>query len=161
MYPTTSSIRLYDLYNQKSHGTVWTIQSSNFVCFGEMNRLWYLGHTTSVWSHLSCVRFVSARPTHKSILKPLWDIWFLGLPGPILVPRSNPGSLLYQTKNEIFFFWNCFIEKNWNKYFSIFKASKRGKKKTKRSLKEIFIPLRITGNQSINQERRSTIQQLA
>jgi len=84
--------QLYSLYSQLPHGTEQTIQSTLFCLFGQMNRPQYLENTTSIWSYSSFVGFVSMRPMHTSILKPLWVVCVLGLPRPILVLRSNSGS---------------------------------------------------------------------
>jgi hypothetical protein len=72
--------------------TIWMIQSSKFCMFGKMNKSQYLSHMVSVWARSSCVGFVSMRPMHMYVLNRLCELWVLGLPGPILVLRSNSRS---------------------------------------------------------------------
>jgi hypothetical protein len=65
-----------------------TLTMLTFYLFGKTNKMWYLSHTMFVWAHSSCIRFISTRPMHTYVLNPFWALWFLVLPGPILVPRS-------------------------------------------------------------------------
>jgi hypothetical protein len=65
-----------------------------FCLFGQINKPRYLEHMMFIWSHSSCVGFITLRHTHTPILKRFWALWFLGLSEPHLAPGSNFGSHL-------------------------------------------------------------------
>lgn len=93
-YVATSVVRSYDLYSQLPCGTVRTIQTTFFCMFGKMNKTQYQDHKTYVWASSSYIRFVSTRPADMSVLKTLWELWFLGLSKPHQAPASKYGSHL-------------------------------------------------------------------
>ena len=48
-----------------------------FCLFDDLNRTRYLSHPTSVWTQMSCVGFMTTRPTHLFDLKQFWALWIL------------------------------------------------------------------------------------
>jgi len=98
----TPVVWLYVLYSElPCHHCACCTINIFFCLFDKTNGLRYLSHTMSVWVHSSCVGFISMRPTHTSFLNPLWALWCLGLPGTILVLRSNSRSFLQVGSSEL------------------------------------------------------------